>query len=167
LRLRALCVLIAVLCVCTACGEHSDTDLRVGALFPQLAVVSLATGERVDLHEHRGKALLINIWATWCEPCRREMPALEKLAAAVPGVEVLGVTVDSDLNLAREFVLRNQLTFARYADPDMTNARSLLHAGTLPVTYLVSADGRLLARYTGAKEWEADAVKRELQAALR
>ena len=167
MRVRVIGVLTCMLCFCTACGERSESGLRVGAPFPRLALVSLATGERADLSEHHGKPILVNFWATWCEPCRREMPALENLAAAMPGIVVLGVTVDADLNLAREFVLKHRLTFARYADPGMTKTRSVLHLGTLPATYLISSDGRLLARYTGAKDWAADAVKRELQAALR
>jgi peroxiredoxin len=165
--MRAVSFLVVLLWFCTGCTERSEAGPKPGETFPQLALTSLAGGESVDLSEYRGKAVLLNFWATWCEPCRREMPALEALAVQEKRVAVIGVSVDGDVNLAREFVLKHRLTFARYADPGMASTRPVLATQALPVTYLISADGRLLARYLGARDWNAAEMRREVEAALR
>jgi thiol-disulfide isomerase/thioredoxin len=165
--MRALSFLFVLLWLCTGCTDRSQAGPKTGDTFPQLALMRLDGGESVDLSEYRGKALLVNFWATWCEPCRREMPALEALAAEEKRLAVIGVTVDTDLNLAREFVLKHRLTFARYADPGMASTRPVLVSQALPVTYLIAADGRLLARYLGARDWNAADMRREVEAALR
>lgn len=116
----------------------------------------------VSLAAYRGQPLIVNFWATWCEPCRREMPSLERLGAALRphGVPVIGVTVDADANLAREFVLQYRLSFANFRDPDLRLARDALGISAFPATLLVGADGRIRARVNGAREWTGAEARR-------
>jgi len=116
----------------------------------------------------RGTALIINFWATWCEPCRREMPSLERLShrLAARGVRVIGVSVDADRNLAREFVRAHQLTFSIYADGDKKTFQSALQVKALPQTVLVTADGTIAARIMGVRDWDGAEGERVLEQAL-
>ena len=112
-----------------------------------------------------GEILLVNYWATWCAPCRGEMAGLERLARRLaPRVRVVGVTVDEDLFLAREWLRRERVTFANFADPGMRATRGRLAIDALPQTFLVAADGRILELARGARDWDreeiADAILR-------
>jgi thiol-disulfide isomerase/thioredoxin len=151
----------------SGCGEQPAS--KAGQIFPELALVHLADGQPANLAQYRGKALLVNFWATWCEPCRKEMPALEALSRSVDSdrAAVIGVSVDTDLNLAREFVRKYSLSFNQFADPGMTRTRALLRTDALPVTYIVASDGTLVVRHIGARDWSQQAARLELEAAHR
>ena len=101
----------------------------------------------------RGKSpMIVNVWATWCGPCRREMQSLERLHHILEGsdVHIVGISVDTDRNLAREFVRRERLTF-----PNAIDERSQLSSEVVkyPTTFVISADGRVLARTEAARDW--------------
>jgi len=115
-----------------------------------------------------GTPLIINFWATWCGPCRDEMPSLERLSQRLAGhgVRVIGVTVDDDLNLAAEFVRTYRLSFPNYADGDKKNFQSLLRVKLLPETVLVTAEGVIAARVAGARDWNSAEGDRLLEGAL-
>ena len=97
------------------------------------------------------------------------MPSLQRLAARVDPDRVLvaGLTVDRDLNLAREFVLHNQIAFPNFADPDMAIANGSLAVVGFPETFIVAPDGRLAARVAGAREWDAPEIVAALDALSR
>ena len=80
-----------------ACSDTAVQSVGVGDIWPQPELVDL-NGKAVDPKAVSGKPMLLNVWATWCEPCRREMPDLQRLADAVAGagVEVIGLSVDDD-----------------------------------------------------------------------
>lgn len=120
--------------------------------FPSLPLAPL--GEPADLEG----TVLINYWATWCAPCRGEMASLERLSRILEGrVRVVGVCVDDDLNLAREWLRKERITFAQLADPGMRASRGPLALNGLPETLLVAADRRILERTKGAREWDSEA----------
>lgn len=124
------------------------------ARFPALRLPSLDGGG--TLADIEG-ALVVNYWATWCAPCRSEMPSLERLSKRLPpGVRLLGVTVDEDLNLAREWLRKLGITFAIFADPGTRRSRDALGIHTIPETLLVSPERRILERTKGAREWDSD-----------
>ena len=133
-----------------ACGRSSEPQER----FPALELQAL-DGPPATLGALRGGALLVNYWATWCAPCRHEMPSLERLARlAAPRLRVVGVSADEDLNLAREWLRKEKITFTNFADPGMRVSGQALRLDALPQTFLVSSDGRLLSRIRGAREWD-------------
>lgn len=149
------------------CGEPAPPG-AVNSAFPDLVLADLADGRARALAEYRGQALVVNLWATWCEPCRREMPSLERLsrAARARGLTVIGITVDSDLNLAREFVLRHDLTFVNFSDPGMARSRASLGIKALPETFVIDKEGRIVGRLLGARDWSADEARAWLATAL-
>jgi len=135
---------------------------------PSVALAGLAGEAPTSTDVLRGTPLIINFWATWCGPCRDEMPSLERLSQrlAGQGVRVLGVTVDTDLNLAAEFVRTYGLTFPMYADGDKKQVQSLLRVKALPETLLVTAEGVIAARVAGARDWNSAEGDRLLESAF-
>ena len=99
---------------------------------------------RVTSAQLRGKPIVLNFWATWCEPCREEMPAFEAVWQEFrdEGLVVLGVNLRDDPGKARAFVRELDITYPLVRDPDEELARDLKVTG-LPQTFFVSSSGRL------------------------
>lgn len=120
-------------------------------------------GKELTLADWKGKVVLLNLWATWCLPCRKEMPALERLQAQLGSdrFEVVAVSVDrTGLAGARKFLEETKIEkLALYADPTARMASNLRAAG-LPATLLIDGEGREVGRLLGPAEWDsADAKK--------
>jgi cytochrome c biogenesis protein CcmG, thiol:disulfide interchange protein DsbE len=105
--------------------------------------------------------VLINVWATWCEPCRREMASLERLHRGLggSGIRIIGVSVDRDVNLAREYVRGQGLTFPNLSDPDQALVRDRLAVTKLPTTVAIGSDGRVRWREVGARDWDGPPLR--------
>jgi thiol-disulfide isomerase/thioredoxin len=118
-----------------------------------------AAGERVSLERFRGKVVLLNLWATWCAPCRKEMPALDRLQAKAGGARFTVVALATDAGgaqAAREFYAANDIRhLAIYFDGGGDVLTTLGTAG-LPTTLLLDAEGREVGRYLGAADWESE-----------
>jgi thiol-disulfide isomerase/thioredoxin len=149
-RTRALVLLAAVLgaggCAGFSRREAAPADLPV-------------------LTELRGKVVLLDFWATWCDPCRESMPAFEALAKkyASRGLAVVGVSEDSDPEAARRAAAERGVSYRMAFDP---RGRALAQSGvrSLPATLLIGADGGVIARWSGyppgrGAEIEAAVVK--------
>jgi thiol-disulfide isomerase/thioredoxin len=108
------------------------------------------------LADYRGRPLLINVWASWCAPCRQEMASLERLAwlDAARGFDILGISTDDDADAARGWLRSSNATLSHFIDSRL-RLETLLGASRLPLTVLVAADGRVLARFYGAREWDS------------
>lgn len=118
-------------------------------------------GNKVTLSEKRGKIVLLNFWATWCYPCRIEMPAMELLHKKFAGkdFEIIAVAMDSKgEKLVRPFVEENHLTFPILID-DKGEVSDLYQIHGIPVTYLIGRDGTIIDKVTGAKEWFSGEVQ--------
>ncbi len=124
-------------------------------------------GRKLTLADFRGRALILNLWATWCVPCRAEMPALDRLEAkaGAKDFEVVAVNVDT-ARLDRPKAFLDQIgvkSLARYADPSADAFESLRVAGKalgLPTSLLIDKDGCELGVVAGPVDWDsADAAK--------
>jgi thiol-disulfide isomerase/thioredoxin len=125
-----------------------------------------ADGSKTALADFRGRAVLLNLWATWCVPCRAEMPALDKLQAEKGGkdFEVVAVNVDTArLERRGEFLDRAGVkALARYADPSGDAFETLRKDGRalgLPVSLLIDRDGCEIAAVAGAVPWDSADAK--------
>jgi thiol-disulfide isomerase/thioredoxin len=129
-----------------------------------------ASGGERTLADWRGKVVLLNLWATWCLPCRKEMPALDRLQQALGSdrFEVVAVSVDrTGVSGARKFLDEAKVEkLALYADPTGRMAATLKAAG-LPVTLLLDAQGREIGRLLGPAEWDGDDAKRLIAAVVK
>jgi cytochrome c biogenesis protein CcmG, thiol:disulfide interchange protein DsbE len=117
--------------------------------------VALLSGEPLKLSEQRGKPVMINFWATWCAPCREEMPAMERLYRRhrEHGFVLLAVSVDTDAALVRPFLERHKLTFPVTLDSKMSLANAY-SVRALPSSFLVDRDGNLAALALGPRAWD-------------
>jgi thiol-disulfide isomerase/thioredoxin len=117
-----------------------------------------ATGKSLRLAEFHGKVVLLNLWATWCIPCRAEMPTLDRLQARLggPGFEVVAVSIDrGGLKAVDPFFDKIGIAhLAKYLDP---GGEALGHLGAfgLPTTLLIDPEGRELGRLVGPAEWDS------------
>jgi len=110
----------------------------------------------IKLSAFRGKPLLINVWASWCAPCRQEMGSLERLSRRFWGGEfnVIGISTDDYPDRAKAFLRQSGVSFNNYIDSHLL-LENMLGADRLPLTLLVDAQGRVLAKFYGAKEWDS------------
>ena len=126
----------------------------VGATAPELATLSLQ-GDTVLLTSFRGEPVLLNLWATWCTPCRREAPYLQSLAASRggDGLRVIGLSLDRAgfEPEIRAFMEEFGVSYTVLRDPEMTAMDRYPVAG-LPATFLVDRDGRITYALAGPLE---------------
>lgn len=117
-----------------------------------------AEGEEVSLADFRGKVLLVNLWATWCGPCKTEMPTLDALQAEMGGKDFQVIAISMDRKgpeVARQFLEQQNLdNLALYADPSGRMVGELAVRG-LPFTMLVNRNSKIVGRLTGPAEWDA------------
>lgn len=115
-------------------------------------------GETLSLDDWRGKCVLLNIWATWCVPCRKEMPTLDNLQAALGGesFEVLAFSIDrAGVGAVRRVYDEIGISNLRLVIDEDGRAAFDLRVVGLPVTILIDPDGRELGRLVGPAEWDA------------
>lgn len=141
-------------------------------VLPELAFLDPA-GQRTTLSAMRGRAVLLNLWATWCAPCRKEMPALDELQAAFggPDFEVVAVNIDQrNLERPRAWLQEHGITrLAYYSDPETKIFQDLKKSGQaigMPTTLLIDANGCQLGVLHGPAEWASDDAKRLISAAI-
>jgi thiol-disulfide isomerase/thioredoxin len=136
---------------------------------PEVKFLDASAKERT-LADWRGKVVLLNLWATWCLPCRKEMPALDRLQRELGSdqFQVVAVSVDrTGLEGARKFLADTGAeTLALYADPTARMGSTLRAAG-LPATLLLDRQGREIGRLLGPAEWDGEDAKRLIAAAMR
>ncbi|HEV2219983.1 MAG TPA: TlpA disulfide reductase family protein [Casimicrobiaceae bacterium] len=134
----------------------SMTD-RTPRRVPNLAFIDDRGAVR-RLEQFRGKLILLNVWATWCPPCRREMPTLERLQARLggPAFEVVALSIDKGGRAAVEsfFDEIDVKALKVYVDPT-TAVRNDLALTAFPTTLLIDRQGREIGRYTGGADWDS------------
>jgi peroxiredoxin len=142
--------------------------LAVGQPAPGYAAVDLE-GRAVSLAGERGRVVLVNLWATWCEPCRFEFPELVALHErhAAKGLRVIGVSVDAERTRAElgEFVSRRKLPYTLWHDPE-GRALESFRAMMLPANFLIDRSGSVVWRRLGAVSAEDPSLKGALERAL-
>ena len=129
--------------------------LLKGQSVNELSVTDV-NGNDAKLRLANGKVTILNVWATWCGPCRHEMPSLDRLANSLDKgkIEVIGLSVDTDDHVVREFLIERKVGFKSYMDPSMDAANNVFGIRVFPSTFIFSAKGELLEVIEGWKEWD-------------
>ena len=138
-----------------------------GAPTPALELADLQ-GKKHSLADYRGKVVLVNFWATWCEPCREEMPSIERLRASLEGrpFAVLAVNLAEPESRIQKFLDTMPLRFPILLDRDTKTTRAW-QAKVLPATYIVGADGAIRYRHVGELDWSKPEVRKQIVALMK
>jgi len=133
----------------------SSGEVRIGGYLREARLDGL-NGSKKKLSDFMGKPLIINVWTSWCGPCRAEMGSLERLANRYNGKEfnVIGISTDDYRNKAKAFIKQTGITFENFLDSKLL-LENMLGANTIPLTILVDEHGRVLAKVRGAREWDS------------
>ena len=152
----------------SGCTDKKQNNANTGEAFPLLVLNQLKSLNGPDT-DFSNKTLLINFWATWCTPCRKEMPDLQKLSEALDQSQfaVIGISVDTDTNLVKEFLIQHRIRFANYQDDNFQIATQLLGIEAFPETFVVSPTGTILKRISGEQFWNENFFKSLLSSTLQ
>jgi len=149
------CALTLLATPATAAALDAPVPVAVGRSLPDVTMAGL-NGPSRSISSYRGRPLIINVWASWCGPCRAEAASLERLAWSEAGSRyvVIGISIDDDRDAALRWLRHSNATVSHYIDSRLTLER-MLGASTVPLTVLVDARGRVVARFSGAREWDS------------
>lgn len=141
---------------------------KVAIMAPDFALPDLS-GRTIHLSEFKGKPILLNFWATWCPPCRTEMPSLERAYQDYKGKGLVVLTINIDQrspSRVEAFVKEYSLTFPILLDPEWTAAEAYRVFGRVPTTYLINRAGEIVAE-AGGLDWTGPVARNALEALLR
>ena len=156
---------LALLVIVAWVGRGTFTGVVVGTEAPEFAYPSL-DGDTVALSDHAGDVVLVNVWATWCSPCRREMPSMERLYQELrdEDFEILAVSIDAQRGETdtfgrpggdlREFAESLDLTFPILHDSRGRIQRTYQTTG-VPESFVIGRDGKIYKKVAGETEWDS------------
>jgi thiol-disulfide isomerase/thioredoxin len=161
---------VLLLCVAGAMAvAYAETpgEVGIGEMLREATMQGL-NGPSRELSEFRGRPLIINVWASWCGPCRAEMASLERLAWMDESqyFAVIGISTDDYIDLAKNALIQSNATINHFIDNKLL-LENMLGASRLPLTVFVDADGRVLDRIYGARSWDAPDALRLIGDAFR
>lgn len=170
----AVGIIVAVLAGALAVGVLLSDDLmrvEVGSQAPPFTATDLTTGDTVSFADYQGDVVFLNVWATWCAPCRVEMPAIERLHEELgpEGLKVLAVSVDvGDPKNITDFARELELSF--HILHDETQQIEIAYQTTgLPETFVIDRSGTIVHWQIGPGQWDSPAniarIRRLLEAA--
>ena len=162
----------SVLCACLLLvhptpGYSNSEEVPVGGRLRDAELVGL-NGPARHLNEFRGRPLIINVWASWCGPCRQEMASLERLAwrNGTQYFGIIGVSTDDYADKAMTLLRNSHATISQFIDHEL-RMENMLGASRLPLTVLVAADGRILLKIYGARDWDTAEMRALIDATFR
>lgn len=127
-------------------------------------------GNSLSLADYQGRVLLVNLWATWCAPCVKEMPALDRLAQAFAGQDFALLPISLDVggpDVVKAFYEKTGIASLPVLIDETGRAPNMLGALGLPMTVLIDREGRIAARHPGDAEWDSPAAQKIIAAMLQ
>jgi peroxiredoxin len=147
---------VAVVAVLAAIGGCRRSASLVGSQAPEFSLTDLS-GNAMRLANFKGRVVFLNVWTTWCEPCREEMPSMQSLYTRLrgPDFEMLGVNADQgDRAVVEQFVRDHGITFPVLPDPDLQIADRYGVTG-YPETFIIDRNGRVVDHQLGPRDWDS------------
>ena len=130
--------------------------------------LQLLSGGSAALSSYKGKVVILNFWATWCPPCRAEMPSMETLYQRFKneGLEILAVNLGENQATVRQFIQNNRYTFPVPLDSN-NRIGAIYGVEAIPTSYILDRDGKIIARIVGSINWDTSQVIAAFDALLR
>lgn len=155
-------ILFALLLVCALSGTSfaAQINREFDPPFPAPSFSLVDLDERVhQLEDYRGKPLIVNFWATWCPPCLKEMPSMERAWQKIEseGITMIGINVGEDFDTVFGFTATMDVSFPLLLDLDGTVTGEWPIQG-LPTTYVLNPEGEMVYRMIGSREWDDEAL---------
>lgn len=167
IRRKRLAFFLSVILLASCSAEAPSKTAATPA--PEYQAVTMQ-GDAVTLESLRGNVVLLNVWATWCAPCREEIPYLSELHAsrAGEGLKVVGVSVDTaaDGDKVRSLAASLPIPYEVWLDPE-ERVGQLFSAFNLPVSMLIDREGRVLLRHAGVVRKTTPGFEKAIEDALR
>jgi peroxiredoxin len=135
--------------------------VEVGSSAPAFTATDLKTGESATLADYTGQVVLLNVWATWCEPCKIEMPSMEQMEKELgpKGLKIVAVSIDEGgPEAVRQFARDYGLTFRILHDPSGHIQRIYQTTG-VPESFVINRQGKIVKKVIGATDWDATVNK--------
>jgi len=151
--LGCLSALLLWLAPAQSSAANTPGEVPVGGTLRGAMLLGL-NGPSRRLGAFRGKPLIINVWASWCGPCKAEMASLERLAWRGEQFAIIGISTDDYADQAGTLLKHTNATISQFVDQDR-QMENMLGASQLPLTVLVDADGRILKKVYGARQWDS------------
>jgi thiol-disulfide isomerase/thioredoxin len=164
--MRTIILMLGLATIPLLALAQTPAEVRIGDALPDAMMQGL-NGPARPLSAFRGMPLIINVWASWCGPCRAEMASLERLAwrDESDSFHVIGISTDDDPQQARAALVASNSTIAQFIDSKLV-LEHMLGASRIPLTVLVDADGRVLRRVYGARDWDSASARQLIGAAF-
>jgi thiol-disulfide isomerase/thioredoxin len=146
----------------TSTSNHSAGAPQPIPALPAFTIQDI-NGKPVNLQSFKGKKLFVNFWASWCPPCRAEMPSIEKLFQSIDTSKVSFVmlSVDDNFEKAKKFISRRKLRLPIYYPAE--NLPALFKVQGIPSTFIFNENGELMQRIDGADNYDSDQYRKLLQ----
>ncbi len=162
-QLLLLMLTVSGLRVPLQASSTAPAQVEIGQILPDAKLKGL-NGHSRRLSDYKGKPLVINVWASWCGPCKQEMASLERLAWLEPArkFNMIGISTDDYPQQATTWLEQSHSTISQFID-NRQEIENLLGASKIPLTVLVAADGRVLQKVYGAREWDTPQALRLLR----
>jgi peroxiredoxin len=148
-------LIFAFLVLVPGCNRGAH-PAQTGKLAPDFTVSDGTT--TVHLASYRGRVVLLNFWATWCQPCVVEMPSLLELHHDQPDLAILAVSIDEDPDAYSRFLVRRHVDLITVRDPSQSAAK-LFHTDMWPETYVIDRQGVIRRKFIGAQDWDSSEVR--------
>jgi thiol-disulfide isomerase/thioredoxin len=160
-------LLLCALGVSSLASASTPGEVAVGQALRDATMQGL-NGRPRRLSEFRGKPLIINVWASWCGPCRQEMASLDRLAwlEVARDFNIIGISTDDYPERALAWLKDSHATISQFIDARL-QMENMLGASRLPLTVLVGADGRVLDKIYGSREWDSPDALRLIRRTFR
>lgn len=169
LNYKSLLLILAIFMLIAESSIANDKDFeKMGVVRPKNELpapgfsLETSNGNHISLDDFKGKTVLLNFWATWCKPCRDELPSMQRLyeSLRLDGVEIIAISIDRNKKeKVKEFANKYNLTFPVLLDPSQKVRKDYFIMG-LPTSYLIGVDGKLKGFISGARDWDSKESKK-------
>ena len=152
-------IFLAPLAFLPACNRGSH-PAQTGQVAPDFTVTDGTSS--IHLASYRGQVVLLNFWASWCEPCVEELPSLLQLHHDMPDLAILAISIDEDPEAYANFLVRRHVDLITVRDPTQSAAK-LYHTDMWPETYLIDRNGLIQRKFVGPQDWSSPEIRAYLK----